>query len=88
MRAMIIVAIILGVLAGIYLYVMALCYLCDVYEQKKLAKQEAEEKRRREDLKRIIEETEMRRRAEMERRKKVAEERRRRGPIRAGKTFA
>lgn len=78
----------LSAIAGIYLYVMALCHLCDVYERKKLAKQEAEEKRRKEELKRVIEESELRRKMEIERRKKMAEARRQRGLARPGKTYA
>lgn len=88
MRAMIVGAIALSVIVGTYLYVMGLCYLCDLYERKKLAKKEAEEKNRREELKRVIDETEMRRKAEMERRKKLAMARRQGGLAKAGKISA
>jgi predicted Holliday junction resolvase-like endonuclease len=83
MGAISIVLIILCVIVTTYLYVMGLCYLCDVYEQRKLAKRDAEEKRRKEELQRAIAETEMRRQTEVERRKRSAEERRQRGRIAA-----
>jgi predicted Holliday junction resolvase-like endonuclease len=79
MRAATIGIIGLLVLVCTYLYVMALCYLCDHYERKQNSKREAEEKRRKQELQRAIDETELRRRAELERRKRVAEERRQRG---------
>ncbi len=59
-----------------YLYVMGLCYLCDLYEKKQLAKRQDEENRRKQELQRVIEETEMKRKVELERRKRLAEERR------------
>ena len=62
-------------LAGTYFYVMALCYLCDLYEQRRLAKQRAEEKKRKERLQRAIDEAEARRQSEMERRKRLAQAR-------------
>ena len=83
MRATTVMIVILGVIVCTYLYVMALCYLCDVYEKRKLVKRDAEEKRRKEELHRAITETEMRRQAEMQRRMKAAEERRQRGAITA-----
>ena len=66
----------LFILVCTYLYVMALCYLCDVYEKKQLAKRQGQEKKRKQELQRAIEETEMRRKTELERRKRVIEERR------------
>lgn len=83
MQATTVIVIVLGVIVVTYMYVMALCYLCDIYEKKKLAKRDAEEKRRKEELHRAIAETEMRRQAEMQRRMKAAEERRQRGTITA-----
>lgn len=65
-------------LAGTYLYVTGLCYLCDLHEQKKLNKREEQEKRRKEELHRAIEETERRRKEELARRKQLAETRRQR----------
>jgi predicted Holliday junction resolvase-like endonuclease len=81
MRATTAVIIILCVIVSTYLYVMALCYLCDLYEQRKLAKRDVEEKKRKEELQRAIAETEMRRQSEMDRRRRAAEERRQRGPV-------
>jgi type VI protein secretion system component VasK len=81
MRATTVVMVVLGVVVCTYLYVMGLCYLCDLYERRKLAKQDAEEKRHKEELHRAIAETEMRRQAEVQRRMKAAEERRQRGPL-------
>ena len=63
------------VFVGTYFYVMGLCYLCDLYEQKKLAKQRAEEKKRKERLHRAIEETEKKRKSETERRRRLAQAR-------------
>ena len=62
-------------LVGTYFYVMALCHLCDLYEQKRLAKQKAEEKKRKERLQRAIDEAETRRKSEMERRKRLTQAR-------------
>ncbi|RJP69873.1 MAG: hypothetical protein C4532_10085 [Candidatus Abyssobacteria bacterium SURF_17] len=76
MRAMMIGVIILCASAGVYLYVMLLCHLCDVYERKKQAQRDAVERRRREDLQRALDQAEMRRRMEIERRKQLAEARR------------
>ena len=83
MRATTVIFIILGVIVCTYLYVMALCYLCDIYEKRKLARRDVEEKKRKEELHRAIAETETRRQAEMQRRMKAAEERRQRGSIAA-----
>jgi len=77
--------IVLLILVSLYFYVMGLCYLCDLYEEKKRAKQRAEEKKRKERLHRAIEETEMRRKSEIERRKNLAQARmQRRGSPPAG----
>ncbi len=83
MHVTMVMLIILGVIGCTYMYVMALCYLCDVYERKKLAKQDAHEQRRKEEIHRAIAETEMRRQAETKRRIKAAEERRQRSSIAA-----
>ena len=67
--------IVLLILVSLYFYVMGLCYLCDLYEEKK----------RKERLHRAIEETEMRRKSEIERRKNLAQARmQRRGSPPAG----
>lgn len=57
---------------GIYLYVMGLCYLCDLYEERKQRRKEEEEQRRKEQLLQAIEETEKRKKAQVERRKRLA----------------
>jgi len=68
----------LFILVGTYLYVMAMCYLCDLYDRRQNVKREEEEKRRKRELQRVIEETELRKRADLERRRRAAEERRQR----------
>ena len=65
-------------IVGTYLYVMGLCYLCDLYEAKKQRKQQEEEKRRKEELRRAVDEAEMRRKAETERRRRMADARKQR----------
>ncbi|MBI4830644.1 MAG: hypothetical protein HY801_03630 [Candidatus Lindowbacteria bacterium] len=76
MRAMTWVVVGLCVVVATYMYVMALCYLCDLHEEKKRAKHEAEEKRRRQELQRAFEQVEMQRKHDVEQRKRLAEERR------------
>lgn len=63
---------ILCAIVGTYLYVMGLCYLCDLYELRKRKKQAEEEKRRKEELRRALDEAEMRRKTQIERRKQLA----------------
>ncbi len=76
MGAVTFVIIAVCIVVGIYLYVMGLCYLCDLHERRKAAKREAEEKRRKEDLQLALEQAEARRRQEIERRKNLAQARR------------
>jgi hypothetical protein len=57
---------------GTYLYVMGLCYLCDLYEMKRQKKQEEEEKRRKEKLHQALDEAEKKRKAEARRRALMA----------------
>jgi predicted membrane protein len=59
-----------------YMYVMALCYLCDMYERKKQVKQEEAEKRRKELLRQAFDQADVKRREDIERRKRLAETRR------------
>lgn len=80
MRAMTWLVVGFCVAVGTYMYVMTLCYLCDVHEEKKQAKQDAEEKRRKQELHRALEQVEMQRKQEVEQRRRVAEERRLRMP--------
>jgi biopolymer transport protein ExbB/TolQ len=72
MGATTLAVIVICVLAGTYLYVMALCHLCDVYARRKQEKQEEEERRRKKELKLALEQVEMRRKQEMGRRKQLA----------------
>ena len=72
MAATTLAIIVICVLAGTYLYVMALCNLCDLYARRKQEKQEEEEKRRKKELKLARDQAEMRRKQEMERRKQLA----------------
>ena len=78
------VAIAIGILAlcaiaGTYFYVMALCNLVDLHEEKKIKKQQEKEKKRKEQLRLAAEHVEMRRKQETERRKRLIEARRRQG---------
>lgn len=70
-------------LAGSYLYVMGLCYICDVYERNKQKKQQELEKKRKEELKFAVEQAELKRKQELkarkERRRHLEKVRRQRG---------
>ena len=57
-------------LAGSYLYVMGLCYICDVYERNKRKKQQELEKKRKEELKLATEHAELKRKRAFEARRK------------------
>ena len=83
MGALAIGIIALSILVCIYLYVMGLCYLCDLYERRQNLKRGEAEKRRKQELQRAIEETEARRKAEIQRRKSAMEQRRQKRNIRA-----
>ncbi len=69
----------LSVIVGTYVYVMTLCYLCDLYEQKKEKRRLAEAEKRKEELRRARTQAEMRRTQQMERRKQLAKARREKG---------
>jgi uncharacterized protein YaiL (DUF2058 family) len=79
MGAITIAVIVLCALAGTYLYVMGLCYLCDMYTLQKEKKREAEEKRRKERIRIALDQAEAKRKAEIARRKQLAKARRERG---------
>ncbi len=65
----------------VYLYVMGMCYLCDVYKLKQERKRAEAEKRRRKQLRSARERAEKRRELEMERRKRLAIAGKRRGTV-------
>jgi hypothetical protein len=70
-------------LAGTYLYVMGLCYICDLYERNKQKKHQKLEKKRKEELKLTAEQAEVKRKRDLEgrreRRRKMEEARRQMG---------
>ena len=72
---------------GIYLYVMGLCHLCDLYERRKRAKQDEEEKRRKEKLLWALNEAEIKKKADIERRKQMARARSQKGKKRAQRSL-
>jgi len=78
MGAMTIVVLVLCCFVLTYLYVMGLCYLCDLYSLKQEKKREEAEKRRKEELRAALDHVEMRRKEEVERRKRLAKERKER----------
>ena len=78
MGAITIAALVICSIAITYLYVMGLCYLCDLYTLSKQKKQEAAEKRRKEELRLAREQAEMKREQDMELRKQRIKARRER----------
>lgn len=77
-------------IAVTYLYVMGLCYLCDLYTLRQKKKQEAAERRRKAELQMARYQAEARRKQDIELRKKLAKARKNRGtsatgPIRGGR---
>lgn len=83
MGAMTIAVIVVCALAGTYLYVMGLCYLCDLYSLQKEKKKEAEEKKRKEHIRIALDQAAERRKAEIARRKQLMKARRERGLVSA-----
>jgi len=83
MRAITVGIIALCALAGTYLYVMGLCYICDVYERNKQKKQQELEKKRKQELRLAVEQAELKRKraleARRERRRQSEEARRQMG---------
>ncbi len=75
MGAMTIVVLVLCGFVLTYLYVMGLCYLCDLYSLKQEKKREEAEKRRKKELRAALDHVEMKRKEEIERRKRLAKER-------------
>jgi len=72
---MTIAVIIICGIVSIYLYVMGLCYLCDLYEVRKQKKRDQEEMRRKEKMWKNMADAEALQRAQMERRRQIAEAR-------------
>ena len=79
--------VVLCAVVGIYLYVMGLCHLCDLYERRQKAKQDEEEKRQKEKLLWALNEAEIKKKAEIERRKQMAKARSHKGQKRAQKSL-
>ena len=80
---MTIAVIVICALAGTYLYVTGLCYICDLYSLQKEKKLKREEERRKEQLHLALEQAEAKRKEEMARRKQLARARKARGNVRA-----
>ena len=70
-----------GALVGIYLYVMGLCYLCDLYALRKQKKLEEAEQVRKERIREALDRAEMKRKQELRRRKQLARARREKGVV-------
>ena len=83
MGAMTIAVIVVCALAGTYLYVTGLCYICDLYSLQKEKKLKKEEERHKEQLRIALEQSEARRKEEIERRKQLARAKRQRGLVTA-----
>jgi hypothetical protein len=83
MGATTIAVIVVCALAGTYLYVMGLCYLCDLYSLRKEKQKQEEEKKRKEQIKIALDHAEAKRKAEIARRKGLAKARRERGLVTA-----
>ena len=81
MGAMTIAVIVICALAGTYLYVTGLCYICDLYSLQKAKKLKKAEERRKEQLHIALEQAEARRKEEIARRKQLARARRERGLV-------
>ena len=78
---MTIAVIVICALAGTYLYVTGLCYICDLYSLQKAKKLKKDEERRKEQLRLALEQAETKRKEEIARRKQLARARRERGLV-------
>jgi uncharacterized membrane protein len=79
MGATTIAVLVVCALAATYLYVMALCYLADLYTQRKENLKQKAEKERKEILRQALDAAEMKRKKEEQRRRQLARERKQRG---------
>ena len=85
MGATTIAVIVVCALAGTYLYVMALCYLVDLYTERKENLKQKAEKERKERLRQALDAAELKRKKEVQHRRQLTKARNQRGTVAANR---